>query len=368
MKIYIADSKNGPALTGITAVPDGFLERNLAGANGEFVKVYLLLLRFAADGTEAGEDMIAERLQVTVKDVRRALGWWEEHGELKLRPGDGSVILTPYRDGDDDHEAGAAQSTDSAPQNDPPVTGTEPPETEGQPSGQGGLPEAKTRPCDLKGDPEFAEVLAVVERYVGKKLSSASLEKIAWWYADMKVPADLIEFTVESCVEAGHSSMRYIESVIVGNWQEGVRTREQLQERNRIYRSDFYKILRAFGISRQPIPRETSLMKCWISEYGFSVDIISEAAGRAAYKEDPFKYADSILKDWHKADVRTKKDIEALDEKHRQSSGGRRSGAKQASAGRRRGFDNFEQREFDSERLDKVRRRNEQRWEDRSAH
>ena len=157
--------------------------------------------------------------------------------------------------------------------------------------------------------------------------------------------------------------MNYIEAAVLRSHEEGIRTVEDWRDRNRMFRRDFYRILQAFGIrGRSPVEKERRTMEVWLNDYGFSLDIINEAAERAIHKAHPFEYANGILKGWHEADVRTVSDIAALDEKHRAAAEEKRP-ASRAEGGRadaRRGFANFPQREEppQSELMDELRGRN----------
>ena len=68
-----------------TAVPDLFLDYYMPSANGEFVKVYLYLLR-AAGCREVSVSLssIADFFFCTETDVVRALKYWEKTGILAL--------------------------------------------------------------------------------------------------------------------------------------------------------------------------------------------------------------------------------------------------------------------------------------------
>ena len=336
MRIEIHAEKTDTAGGETVTFPVGFLERNLAPANGEFLKVYLLLLRAAQASSEArtvtadasayawSEDDIADRLNITVKDVRRALGWWKERGEIETRrAGDMLVVtLTP--------EVPAVSAAV--------------------------LPERKKPDAllALQGDHEFSQLLFVIETYRKEKMSRSHLETIAYWYDELGMPVDLIESIVESCAEAGHTSMNYIAKVVLQSHQDGIRTVAEWKARNHMFRKEFYQILKAFGIrNRAPVEKERKIMEVWISQYGFSMDIIEEAAARAIHKDNPFRYANSILKGWHEANVRTISDITALDQKHRDA-------AEEKQTVRRGGFTDIPQRASapSSELLKELRGRN----------
>lgn len=63
-----------------TAVAHEFIDEYMAGANGEYVKVYLFVLRH--QGEEITIERIADALNHTESDVRRALVYWEKLGIL----------------------------------------------------------------------------------------------------------------------------------------------------------------------------------------------------------------------------------------------------------------------------------------------
>ena len=57
-------------------------------------------------------------------------------------------------------------------------------------------------------------------------------------------------------------------------------------------------------------------MHVWFYDYGFQVDIIVEACNRTmkTIHEPSFEYAGRILADWKKKGVRSRSDIDALDQ------------------------------------------------------
>ena len=71
--------------TGYTIISSVFIDRYLPGANGEFVKVYLTLVRLMEDQRqEVTVAALADRLEHTETDVVRALTYWERQGLLTL--------------------------------------------------------------------------------------------------------------------------------------------------------------------------------------------------------------------------------------------------------------------------------------------
>ena len=73
-----------------TLVANEFIDRYMADANGEYVKVYLYLLRHHQEKPDVGQ--IADALNHTEADVRRALSYWEKLGALTLSSSERSAM------------------------------------------------------------------------------------------------------------------------------------------------------------------------------------------------------------------------------------------------------------------------------------
>ena len=72
----------------MTMLPNSFVDHYMANANGEFVKVYLFLLRHVEDAASSlSISMIADYLNNTENDVLRAFRYWESVGLLRLGHG-----------------------------------------------------------------------------------------------------------------------------------------------------------------------------------------------------------------------------------------------------------------------------------------
>lgn len=69
----------------ITMIPNEFLDHYMSGANGEFLKIYLYLLRWAGfPETEITTSSIADFFNMTENDVKRALRFWEQERLLRI--------------------------------------------------------------------------------------------------------------------------------------------------------------------------------------------------------------------------------------------------------------------------------------------
>lgn len=82
---------------GTTSISNIFLDEYMPGANGEYVKVYLYLLRSLGDSTrELSVIGLADVLDCTESDILRAFKYWEKQGLLKLECNASNVLLGIY--------------------------------------------------------------------------------------------------------------------------------------------------------------------------------------------------------------------------------------------------------------------------------
>ncbi|MCI9227496.1 MAG: DnaD domain protein [Dorea sp.] len=353
-----------------TVLENEFIDRYMASANGEYVKVYLLLLRHMnrPDGVPSVSDM-ADILECTEKDIRRALKYWK------------SKDLLDY------HEKPEAERTPDSPRYRPPAgTGSRRSDTLDEPdsaaltarvpeegiaasSAQTAvpsseiLPEADAPPAfvpniqQYRERKEFKELLFVAEQYLGKTLSSADIDTITYFYDTLHMSAELIEYLIEYCVENGHKSMHYIQKVALSWNDQKLTTVSAAKASTVMYNKNCYSVLNAYGIKgRAPAAAETAYIKKWNDEYGFSLEIILEACNRTmnTIHQPNFEYTDTILKNWSKKQVRCRKDIDTLDADFQKEKERRKKPAvKPALDIKNNKFNNFTGRSYDMDSLER---------------
>ena len=318
-----------------TIVENDFIDNYMAKANGEYVKVYLLLLRHL-NGNTSGLSIcgLADYLECTEKDVLRAFKHWSEEGLLKIDYDEAGNICG----------LAVGKSIVNAmpePQNEPIVA---------KPSIS-----KKTKTFSPANQEELRQLYFVAEQYMGKPLTVSEIKKINYFFDSLHFPIDLIEYLIEYCAENNHRNMKYIETVALSWSDAGITSTEQAKMNTSLYTKNMYSILNAFGIKgRAAASTELSYIKKWTQEYGFTLDIILEACNRTisnTHKAD-FKYADSILSNWLSSGVKHLKDISRLDEAFRQEKETKKQTIKQTKIVNNR-FDNFESRPLDIDMLER---------------
>ncbi len=341
--LSVKDRRRG----GATLVSNQFIDQFLPEANGEFVKVYLLLLRRISEGGELSVCHMADQLNNTEKDVLRALKYWERMKLLRLEYGAGELlsglVLLPEAAREEDCPEAALEETPQKPRS----SGKQE-EPEEEESARGKTADLQ----ELQEDEDFSQLLDLVGCYVGKILTSRECEVLANLYGGLGMSAELLEYLVEHCVSGGHKSMRYIETVAL-NWHErGIETVEQARAETVNGGENTYAVLKAFGLGgRNPAAVERSMIDRWFRDYRFPVELVLEACDRTmrTIHQPSFEYADKILKEWKEKGVRALEDIARLDEK---PEGGSRSGKRGKQAA---GADSdFPQRDYDCDELVKT--------------
>lgn len=351
-----------------TLVANDFLDRYLAEVSGEYLKVYLYVLRHKGEPMSAGQ--IADGLRYTEADVRRALSYWEKAGALRIRTRSGQE--TPggaiWRSGLEGAaapggtesgvwsrgtlETAAGAAAPGMARAGGVGTGGYGGMGAGGYGGRTGSPGASCTPAQmdrLQQDGEFSQLLYIAQRYLNRILTQRDLEVLAYLYDNLRMPAELLEYLVEYCVQNGHTSIRYIETVGLSWHEKGFATVEEAQAYAAGFTKDSFSVMRAFGLTdRKPGEAEKEMMERWFHTYGFTRELVLEACNRTmeATHNPSFRYADKILSDWKKAGVRSLKDVSALDEKRRAGQAGQRR-QQEAAARPKNQFHNFEQRDTD---------------------
>ena len=318
-----------------TVISNRFIDEYMQAANDAQLKIYLYLIRMMSARLNTSICDIADTFNYTEKDVMRALKYWEKMKLVKLEYSDADS-LSGIRLLNSGEAAGkAAVPEPASPKADAPASASQ-----------------KIPPFSME---EQQQLLFICEQYLGKTLSSTEVARICYFHDVLGFSADLIEYLVEYCVSRRHKSLRYIESVAMAWHKEGYTSASEAKEHTTTYSKAYFSILKAFGItSRNPVDAEISYMNQWIREYGFSLELITEACGRtmAAIHQPSFEYADKILSTWKKENVSSLSEVKALDARHRSSKAGAEPPSSRKTMAPSR-FHNFRERSYDFNELEK---------------
>ncbi len=396
--------------TSFTTVSDIFIDQYMPKANGEFVKVYLYLLRATGSGAGiATISEIADHFSNTEADIIRALNYWASEGILQLQSGaDGQIMginlcslsvsgmqaaQSNIQSAVADNAAqnnlqnsvvnNAAQNilkngvVNNAAQNistadirmqDSVVEKLKSQTTDKASSSQKEytLDEIK----EFRKNPDISELFFIIETYLKHTLSSTDTNMVLYWLDELHFSTDLVEYLVEYCITKGHSSLRYMNKVALGWADAGIKTVDQAKDDAAAHSQIYYSVMKALGITgRNLVDSEVSLINKWVGEYGFDIELVKAACSKtiSAIQKPSFEYTDSILANWRKKDVHTLKDVEVLDANFAKANKASATGSSQGTnaangsskpksnnSSSKNKFNNFNQRNNDYDKLEKL--------------
>ncbi len=396
--------------TSFTTVSDIFIDQYMPKANGEFVKVYLYLLRATGSGAGiATISEIADHFSNTEADIIRALNYWVSEGILQVQTGaDGQIIginlcslsvsgmqaaQSNIQSAVADNAAqnnlqnsvvnNAAQNNlqnsvvNNAAQNistanirmqDSVVEKLKSQTTDKVASSQKEytLDEIK----EFRKNPDISELFFIIETYLKHTLSSTDTNMVLYWLDELHFSTDLVEYLVEYCITKGHSSLRYMNKVALGWADAGIKTVDQAKDDAAAHSQIYYSVMKALGITgRNLVDSEVSLINKWVGEYGFDIELVKAACSKtiSAIQKPSFEYTDSILANWRKKDVHTLKDVEVLDANFAKANKASATGSSQSTnaangsskpksnnSSSKNKFNNFNQRNNDYDKLEKL--------------
>lgn len=350
------------------SVPRVFIDQYMADANGEFVKIYLFLLRCMGTSatSECSISAIADHFNHTENDILRALKYWEKVGVLSLELNSKKELTSlcfkdltggiqhqtePFAESHVEKTVVVSSSTDNEKVTNPKPTEKAPKASKTSVKHEYTLDEIK----NFHANDEITELLFIIETYLKHPLNSTEMNTVFYWYDGLKFPSDVIEYLVEYSITNGHSSLRYMDKIAIAWAESDINTIEKAKEHVSIRSKAYYSIMKAFGISgRNLADSEMTFVHKWSKDFAFDIEIIQEACKRTitATQKPSFEYADTILSNWHKNHVHSLKDIATLDEafnKNKQSS----SNPSNITVKRNK-FNNFHQRKYDSDEYEKL--------------
>lgn len=396
--------------TSFTTVSDIFIDQYMPKANGEFVKVYLYLLRATGSGAGiATISEIADHFSNTEADIIRALNYWASEGILQVQTGaDGQIIginlcslsvsgmqaaQSNIQSAVADNAAqnnlqnsvvnNAAQNilqnsvVNNAAQNISTVNTrmhdsvveklkSQTPDKAASSQKEYTLDEIK----EFRKNPDISELFFIIETYLKHTLSSTDTNMVLYWLDELHFSTDLVEYLVEYCITKGHSSLRYMNKVALGWADAGIKTVDQAKDDAAAHSQIYYSVMKALGITgRNLVDSEVSLINKWVGEYGFDIELVKAACSKtiSAIQKPSFEYTDSILANWKKKDVHTFKDVEVLDANFAKANKASATGSSQGTnaangsskpknnnSSSKNKFNNFNQRNNDYDKLEKL--------------
>ena len=328
-----------------SSISNFFIDYYMTEANGEFVKVYLYLVRLLNTNSNITVAGIADHFNLTENDICRAIKYWISRDVLKLNyDGKGhlrGIVLLPLHaptldlkmetdavsilrldsasNKVDSHYDNVTASTKeiatTASQTVTPVSSNTELSLPAKP---------KFSSVDVDNamkDSDFGDLVYLIETLFGRPVTPTETSNILYIYDTLKFPVDLFEYLVEYCVERRKTNVRYMESVAIAWYKDGIKTRQEAKDQVYQTNSVAKTVFKALGIrgDRAITQAEIELINTWTTDFGFSEEIIKKACETATLSRPTgatLKYVNGILEDWNRNNVKSLSDVEALDKAH----------------------------------------------------
>lgn len=304
----------------VTPVSNVFIEKYMPKARGEYVKVYLLGLKYCICGEPGiNSSMMASILHLLETDVINAWNYWNDENVIKLMPvdnkGNFNIQFLNLEEG----------------------------------------LEEKKENIDLLNELDknaIKGMLQDIEKLLGRTLSPKEMTLYIGWQNDFNFTPELILLLIQYCVSKGKTDYRYAEKIAIAWHDSKIQTVEDAQTYIKKHEDKWLKIrkiLDYLGIKDAEImkPQEQMLVK-WINSYALPLEVIFRACDICFERinKTDFKYIDAILTNWFKSGIKSVTDIDTKDFKKSSFKPNTKVPAKG-------NFNNYDQRNYDFDDLEK---------------
>ncbi len=304
-----------------TPVNNVFIEKHMTKARGEFVKVYLLMLKYSISG-ELGVNctILASSLNLLESDIMNALNYWNDEGVIKITPIDNMGNFNiEFLDLNEDEN----------------------------------LEDTKVSLLDELNNNAIKDMLQEIEKLLGRPLSPKEMSTYISWQNDLNFSLEMTLLLIQYCISKGKTDYRYFEKVALSWFDANIKNIDEAQlyiKKHEDKWVKYRKILTYLGIKDGEImkPQEDMLNK-WVNQYNFSLELIFKACDICFERLNraDFKYIDGILNSWFKDNIKTLTDVATKDNKKPNYKKHNSFNNKNST------FNNFEQREYDFDALER---------------
>ncbi|MTK12915.1 MAG: DnaD domain protein [Clostridiaceae bacterium] len=272
-----------------TPVSNIFIDKFMPKARGEFVKVYLLGLKYCVSG-ELGvsSQIMASALHLLETDLLNAWNYWSDENVVKIIPIDNMG----------NYSIEFLDLTNSPNENQEDINLLEE------------LDKNSTK-----------DMLQDIERLLGRPLSSKEMTMYISWQKDFSFSPEIILLLIQYCASKGKTDCRYIEKIAIAWFDAKIKNIDDAQSFIKKHEDKWIKIRKILGYlgikDAEIMKPQEDMMHKWINTYNFPLDVIYKACDvcfQRINKAD-FKYIDGILGSWNKEGLKTVEDIDSKDTK-----------------------------------------------------
>lgn len=287
--------------SGVTPVPNIFIEKYMPPADGNFVKVYLTGFMEALSGGCAGGDFLSEKLGLLESDIIKAWEYWREKGLVNLKKDDSGAMSIEFLSTIDIARLDVPDSVESS--------------------------EYSPEEISMRMEnPAIKDMFGHIEKLLGRMLSPKEISVYLGWLDDYKFSPEVVILLVEYCSSKGKCDFRYIEKVAISWHDAGIVSIDDAQKNIALHEGKYnnYRLVMDFlGLKENDLMKpQQDLMDKWFEAWQFSIDMVLEACKICSLRinEPNFNYIDGILSNWHKKGIKDIKDIDSSEGKKKNKS------------------------------------------------
>lgn len=308
-----------------TPVSNIFIENYMPKARGEYVKVYLLGLKYCVSGEPGvNSSIMASTLHLLETDVINAWNYWNDE----------NVVIFNSMDNKGNFSIEFLDLKDiSSP--------------------------VENREINLLKELEnnsTKDMFKEIEKLYARPLSSKEIQMYLSWQKDFNFSPEILLLLVQYCVSKGKRDSRYAEKIAFSWHDASITTVDGAQTFIKKHEDKWIninKILAYLGIKDGEVMRpQEDLLTKWLNSFNFSLDIIYKACDicfERLSKAD-FKYIDAILTNWAKKGYKTIEEIDINDRKKSSNSDYKNKFTQKKAPS---SFNDYEQREYNFDELER---------------
>lgn len=303
-----------------TQVNNLFIDNFLEKADGEFVKVYLLLIRINGESEQKiSIDEIANKLEISVKKVIRAFEYWQKEGLINvIYSASGEPIKLEVVE-DIENAIDKGNSINTKPTDEYNMIRKDEIYSENidykrytfindeqEKEHISKIPRFEdvsfnvNELNELKENNELAVLVRQYEYYIQRTLSNRELNFLLYMYKVLKFDVNLIEYLIEQCISKNNNNLSYMIKIALDWANSEIRTVEEAKIKNSIWNAEYFSIMKNLGLPGKITPEHKEKFTEWLDM--FSIDMVIEACKRSIRNlgHGNLNYVDRILNNWKK--------------------------------------------------------------------
>jgi len=288
---------------GSTSIENIFINDFMPGAQGTYVKVYLMGYKYACDkdfGVKISNKMLSRHLNLPIEDVLGAWDFWESKGIIRKLPSEkndatdfGIEFLSLrqlFVDNNFSSNTPQRQKTSCF--------------------------SPKKSQIELKSEKETEDMFESIEEIVGRPISvNEAIEISGYMDVYSMSPPMVVEAYTTASEKRGIHTSKYIGGILKNWYDKGVFSIKDLEarrEEDTAAHHQYKQIFEALGFfGRNPTKAEKEAMDQWLYEWNFPIEMVLKACDNTVYATKPsIKYIHSILAAWHKDGLKTEESLE----------------------------------------------------------